>query len=1067
MVTNRKKERQMKKKSYADAVRSDPHLTGANAIPVNKRKKQSTTQVSINNVFSRIHSSFPQVQKSSVFERLQFPKRSVFERIEFPDQDHAKNKEIADRDEVQERENRESRIQIPKQHGPSSGPSLPQSGSQGGPVADQIRKDGLFCSRCLRTNHSRSRCMSKIRCYNCNGWGHIATFCRLARFSGQFLNHGRSQVNHGQPSTRQIYRKKQGQTSGGAQGSINRAQVEQEQGVTATHDPQPSKPCLDLELAINPQSSPNATLEHPGAPCENPSSPESPKNAAMEYNNIDPAPFMPRGFARTVVPLRTPMVRVVGPRQLPRNEDVAIVAIDPMPLHQVAFTNIRNVLGEFFRDRMRVRVTDIQPCPFAQAYVRFDRISDRDRLIGASPIPFDDVEVYLARHDRGPNHRRVEFNHVCWLLLIGFPLDYWSRQNIETPIASFGRLQVWEQDLDHLSRVMIKARVISLASVPKWIVLSEGDDFRGETWTVQCEIIHRTDPDDDGPQAEDPVPIVEDDVDMLEHDFFGFGQMEPGFVFGMPVPEHDNIDADVGPAVDEWEMGPPNGPPDAAPAAGEVGMDLDLNEPANDNAVNMQNENDAIAQEVPEPAVPEQAEEPQHQISLNLSFGSSGSSGSVEQQVDVIVPQVNGVQILPDLNAMVENAEHAVLEAVQAVYVAEPIVQEAEQPEAEQPVPEAEFHVPEAEQPGQGIEQLPLPQLEGQIAQHQLPDLNMVHDGDMLIDQHLNENINQGIIGGINVQGIQGQEPVMPNLNLNDITGEELLVDNNAAPEQFQVIPQDQNGDQFNQNIHLGFVRIEDEHLGDPVFETFTSPQVGKYQPNPDMIRLWAKHFSPNGSKDPTVKIPDQWSWFFTKMLTSPTHFTWAKSFLTSKAWELFLDHSLNNGLTFCLPRKCPRLESSSCSYSYEMISDSDTSDDDMEEQELTPKKNMIPALGSCVSTSALHKNRKRSRQPAVVETEVRRSDRLKGQNKCYKRSICPHKDCFSCSGAPPTLTESVIRNLGTGFGGMKPEALSTAALLKKNTKKVVIKKTTSKQVAKEDKKKSPNGKKTTKKPGN
>lgn len=102
-----------------------------------------------------------------------------------------------------------------------------------------------------------------------------------------------------------------------------------------------------------------------------------------------------------------------------------------------------------------------------------------------------------------------------------------------------------------------------------------------------------------------------------------------------------------------------------------------------------------------------------------------------------------------------------------------------------------------------------------------------------------------------------------------------------------------------------------------------------------------------------------------------------------------------------------------------------------------------------------------------MVETKVRRSDRLKGQNRGYKRNVCSHKDCLACSGAPPTLSTSVIQNLGEKFCNMKPEALTEAALQKKDPKKEVIKAFKKKQQSDEDKDKPANGRKSSKKPGN
>ena len=58
-----------------------------------------------------------------------------------------------------------------------------------------------------------------------------------------------------------------------------------------------------------------------------------------------------------------------------------------------------------------------------------------------------------------------------------------------------------------LARLIVKARVLDLESVPQFIVLSDAEDFHGESWTVHCEVIsdevlHGLAPD------EDPLPRI-------------------------------------------------------------------------------------------------------------------------------------------------------------------------------------------------------------------------------------------------------------------------------------------------------------------------------------------------------------------------------------------------------------------------------------------------------------------------------------------------------------------------------------------------------------------------------
>jgi hypothetical protein len=69
----------------------------------------------------------------------------------------------------------------------------------------------------------------------------------------------------------------------------------------------------------------------------------------MVFLNIDPTPMMLPGFSRVVVQGREPYIRMVTPRAVPRNEDLAIVTVSPLPAAQVPFSEIRDViLGLFF-----------------------------------------------------------------------------------------------------------------------------------------------------------------------------------------------------------------------------------------------------------------------------------------------------------------------------------------------------------------------------------------------------------------------------------------------------------------------------------------------------------------------------------------------------------------------------------------------------------------------------------------------------------------------------------------------------------------------------------------------
>lgn len=181
------------------------------------------------------------------------------------------------------------------------------------------------------------------------------------------------------------------------------------------------------------------------------------------------------------------MVRAVASRRAERrNEDLAIVTIHPLPGNVLDFGAVDEVLTEFFQLR-RIVITDIQPCCLGQAYVRFDRALDRDILVNQGPIAFDNIFLTFVNYNEGRNWRRVHFNTECWIMLMGFPPHY-QEEFYQSAISSFGRFMFLQEEERRLTRVIIRARVMDLQSIPHFIVF-ESEGFESDSWTVQCEIL--------------------------------------------------------------------------------------------------------------------------------------------------------------------------------------------------------------------------------------------------------------------------------------------------------------------------------------------------------------------------------------------------------------------------------------------------------------------------------------------------------------------------------------------------------------------------------------------------
>ncbi|CAD6253344.1 unnamed protein product [Miscanthus lutarioriparius] len=144
------------------------------------------------------------------------------------------------------------------------------------------------------------------------------------------------------------------------------------------------------------------------------------------------------------------------------------------------------------------------------------------------------VHFSFVRHNQGRNWRSLNFNQECWVILMGLPEDYWEDEFIDTVLRPFARTIRWDSDPDQLTRLIIRARVVDLESIPHFSVFFDGPGYNGQSWTVQCEILQHehlgVDPSDD-----EQVPQLLDDGPPL-FEFFGLGQQVVA-----PIAAHDPL----------------------------------------------------------------------------------------------------------------------------------------------------------------------------------------------------------------------------------------------------------------------------------------------------------------------------------------------------------------------------------------------------------------------------------------------------------------------------------------------------------------------------------------------
>jgi hypothetical protein len=248
---------------------------------------------------------------------------------------------------------------------------------------------------------------------------------------------------------------------------------------------------------------------------------------------IDPRQFVPPGFQILHIPGRVGVKRVVVPRRPRNHEHYAIATIEPVPPGQIPFANINEVLSEFLTEQENVGFVSLQPCPFGAAYVQFNNVSDRDRLISSSPIGFGNVHVSFIKHNEGPNWRRFNFNRDAWVLMVGPPIDHICTEDINACFADIGSVLLWERDPTNKGRLLAKVRVSDLEDIPRSVRLTEGNRAEAESWTFLVEVLQQN-LLGGGPQDEDPLPADGVDPHPLPDLGGGIPLQQPS-----PIPDED------------------------------------------------------------------------------------------------------------------------------------------------------------------------------------------------------------------------------------------------------------------------------------------------------------------------------------------------------------------------------------------------------------------------------------------------------------------------------------------------------------------------------------------------
>jgi hypothetical protein len=574
---------------------------------------------------------------------------------------------------------------------------------------------------------------------------------------------------------------------------------------------------------------------------------------------------------------------------------------------------------------------------------------------------FGDVSISFVDHNKGRNWGAVNFNRECWLLLLGFPPEFREDNFVVNSISSFGRVISWVDDDRHLSRILVKARVIDLESVPQFLVLTDGEGFQGESWTVQCEVLQ-------GnllgalPEDEAPAPGPDDFPLGGPFDLFGFGLQGPG-----PAPPNPNVNAGHNlfqaelPEGDAFQGNHNVQNVQAQDLQGFQGQNMQVQDEGwNEWSDNEQlvggfdlNENPEDVQGLDLNEVPD----PQEMIIDPVFPGPQ----LLNQQMNAFLDQVNE----GEEDAQFVQEQLAPIEAELAQALAAPL--------------EVQVEIPALDFPMDNYLPLDL-QEDDLMGEEEIQQLIQEEENNINVPAPNSQNLQVGMV----LTRLQPMDPYLGRMNHMD--------------------------------SYLGHL-----NLGSKGSEYDKPFCFGSEEP-------WAGFFNSNSSTK--IEVPVEWAKFFASLLMSPSHFHCVKKILQSAELVNSLGSSLKVGIP--LPDKCSEKLSPFCSLKLVGQSVNPVPNSSSQAEVFEVDSDEAPPLTDVPPP-------KSKKKAAVVETEVRRSPRLKVNKMGFKNPICHNKSCLGCSISPPTLSNKAIKKIGTLMCDLKDSELEEKTLNKKKGKLALV----------------------------
>ena len=121
---------------------------------------------------------------------------------------------------------------------------------------------------------------------------------------------------------------------------------------------------------------------------------------------------------------------------------------------------------------------------------------------------------------------------------------------------------------------------------------------------------------------------------------------------------------------------------------------------------------------------------------------------------------------------------------------------------------------------------------------------------------------------------------------------------------------------------------------------------------------------------------------------------------------------NIDQAILFHIPDKCPTSHAPIC----QAIEEHLAKDKDKENIGVAANMQDLESQALLQPFGQDNLRKRRSGKTPLVETEVRRSDRIKKDNNGYRRKICDTQSCLPCNAIPPVIPNKVVNNPTKSF---------------------------------------------------